>query len=321
MAKITALTADAAVLDTDVTVTVEDPGGTPVTKTATWATIGVLFAARSETLTNKTINGASNTLTVRLANDITGFGANVAAALATFSSANIAAACTDETGTGALVFATSPTLTTPKIADSSGGQTYNVVVSDLAANRNVTLPLLGADDTFVFAAFAQTLTNKTIDLANNTLAFTSAQLAAACTNETGSGSLVFGTSPTLTTPQVNGGRIEATTFRWDGETTNASTGTLNNVSLGGNRILRFTHASGATITGFDATGVEDGEALLVRSIGNVLTLNHEDAGSSAGNRMTLPGAVARSQSGSVVGIFIYDATAARWFMPSGWYVA
>lgn len=62
MAKITALTADATVLDTDLCVTVEDPSGTPVTKKATWATIGVLFAARSETLTNKTISGASNTI-------------------------------------------------------------------------------------------------------------------------------------------------------------------------------------------------------------------------------------------------------------------
>lgn len=116
----------------------------------------------AQTLTNKTVDGASNTLTVRIANDVTGLGANVAAFLATPSSANLAAAVTDETGTGALVLASTPTLTTPKIADSSGGQTYNVVVSDLAANRNVTLPLLGADDTFVFAAFTQTLTNKTV---------------------------------------------------------------------------------------------------------------------------------------------------------------
>ena len=48
----------------------------------------------------------------------------------------------------------------------------------------------------------ETLTNKTIDLASNTLIATSAQIAAAVTNETGSGLLVFATSPTLTTPVI-----------------------------------------------------------------------------------------------------------------------
>ena len=66
----------------------------------------------TQTLTNKTINGANNTLTVRLASDITGFGTGVATFLATPSSANLASAVTDETGSGALVFGTSPAFTT-----------------------------------------------------------------------------------------------------------------------------------------------------------------------------------------------------------------
>ncbi len=53
--------------------------------------------------------------------DITNWGANVATFLATPSSANLAAAVTGETGTGALVFAESPTLTTPTI---SGAVTF-----------------------------------------------------------------------------------------------------------------------------------------------------------------------------------------------------
>ena len=44
----------------------------------------------------------------------------------------------------------------------------------------------------------QTLTNKTIDLASNTLTATSAQLAAALSDETGTGSVVFSASPALT---------------------------------------------------------------------------------------------------------------------------
>lgn len=73
----------------------------------------------SQTLTNKTIDGANNTLTVRLASDITGFGSGVASFLATPTSSNLISAITDETGTGSLVFATSPTLTTPNIGVAS----------------------------------------------------------------------------------------------------------------------------------------------------------------------------------------------------------
>jgi hypothetical protein len=44
----------------------------------------------------------------------------------------------------------------------------------------------------------QTLTNKTINLASNTLVATSAQIAAAVSDETGTGALVFAGSPALT---------------------------------------------------------------------------------------------------------------------------
>ena len=47
--------------------------------------------------------------------DITGLGTNVHAFLATPSSANLANAMTDETGTTNLAFATSPTLVTPDL--------------------------------------------------------------------------------------------------------------------------------------------------------------------------------------------------------------
>ena len=58
---------------------------------------------------------------------------------------------------------TSAVLTTPQINDTSADHQYVVAVSELAADRNVTLPLLTGDDTFVFANHTQTLTNKTID--------------------------------------------------------------------------------------------------------------------------------------------------------------
>jgi hypothetical protein len=76
---------------------------------------GTLVTGATQTLTNKTIDGASNTLTVRIANDVSGLGAGVATFLNTPSSANLASAVTDETGTGALVFANTPTLVTPEL--------------------------------------------------------------------------------------------------------------------------------------------------------------------------------------------------------------
>lgn len=56
---------------------------------------------------------------------ITGLGTNVATWLATPSSANLAAAVTDETGSGALVFATSPTLVTPALGTPASGVLTN----------------------------------------------------------------------------------------------------------------------------------------------------------------------------------------------------
>jgi hypothetical protein len=64
--------------------------------------------ATAQTLTNKTISGADNTLNVRIANDVSGLGTGIATFLADPTSFNLASAITNETGSGLLVFATSP---------------------------------------------------------------------------------------------------------------------------------------------------------------------------------------------------------------------
>ena len=56
---------------------------------------------------------------------ITGLATGVATFLATSSSANLASAVTDETGSGSLVFATSPTLVTPALGTPSSGTLTN----------------------------------------------------------------------------------------------------------------------------------------------------------------------------------------------------
>ena len=64
---------------------------------------------------------------------------------------------------------TTATLTTPKINDLSSDHTYDIAGSELTASRTVTLPLLTGNDVFVFESHTQTLTNKTINVDNNTV--------------------------------------------------------------------------------------------------------------------------------------------------------
>lgn len=70
------------------------------------------------------MSGASIT-GVPISTGVSGLGTNVATFLATPSSANLAAALTDETGTGANVFATSPTLVTPVLGTPTSGTLTN----------------------------------------------------------------------------------------------------------------------------------------------------------------------------------------------------
>lgn len=73
---------------------------------------GALGTPSSGTLTNAT--------GLPVSTGISGLAAGVAAFLATPSSANLATAVTDETGSGALVFANTPTLVTPNIGAATG---------------------------------------------------------------------------------------------------------------------------------------------------------------------------------------------------------
>jgi hypothetical protein len=78
---------------------------------------------------------------------ITSFGSGVATWLGTPSSANLAAAVTDETGTGALVFANSPALVTPALGTPASGVVTNLTgTASININGTVgaTTPAAGA---------------------------------------------------------------------------------------------------------------------------------------------------------------------------------
>jgi len=81
--------------------------------TGTLSVSGVATLGAGAILNTPASGTATNLTGLPISTGVSGLGTNVAAFLATPSSANLAAALTDETGTGALVFGTSPTLTTP----------------------------------------------------------------------------------------------------------------------------------------------------------------------------------------------------------------
>ena len=78
---------------------------------------------------------------------ITSFGAGVATWLGTPSSANLAAAVTDETGTGALVFANTPTLVTPVLGTPTSGNLSNCTADGTNAVGYRNVPKSGSDKT------------------------------------------------------------------------------------------------------------------------------------------------------------------------------
>ena len=105
------------------------------------------------------------------------------------TSAQLLGVLSDETGSGAAVFAISPTLVTPALGTPASGVMTNatgtasgLTAGNVTTNANLTGHITSSGNAAVLGSF------------------TSAQLATALTNETGSGSAVFGTSPTLVTP-------------------------------------------------------------------------------------------------------------------------
>lgn len=87
----------------------------------------------------------TNATGLPIATGVSGLGANIATFLATPTSANLAAAVTDETGSGALVFATSPALTTPDIGVATG--TSLSVTSGVTAYSGTAIPAGGTTGT------------------------------------------------------------------------------------------------------------------------------------------------------------------------------
>jgi hypothetical protein len=127
------------------------------------------------------------------------------------TSAQLAGVISDETGSGALVFATSPTLTTPVLGVASATSINKVAITAPATSATLTIAdgkTLTASNTLTFtgtdASSVAFGTGGTVAYTGGTLAqfaaTTSAQLAGIISDETGTGALVFANTPTLVTP-------------------------------------------------------------------------------------------------------------------------
>lgn len=149
------------------------------TGTTTSTGTGSLVLATSPTLVTPVLGTPSSvTLTngtgLPISTGVSGLGTGVATYLATPSSANLLAAMTDETGTGALVFANTPTLVNPIIGAATG------------TSLNLTGNLSAAAGTFSSTLSAGATTLASASITNNatvggTLGVTGATTLAALT--------------------------------------------------------------------------------------------------------------------------------------------
>jgi hypothetical protein len=204
------------------------------------------------------------------------YAAGIQTFLATPSSANLRAAMTDETGTGLLVFNTTPTLVTPILGIPTSGTLTNCTglpigtgVSGLAAN---------------VATFLATPS--------------SANLAAALTDETGTGANVFANTPTLVTPVIGaatGTSLALTSFlsTVGSIINNGGTGKVGYAAGAGGTVTQATSKStGVTLSKQSGQIIMDAAALnasttvsfvLTNTIieaNDVLILNHVSAGTA-----------------------------------------
>ena len=131
------------------------------------------------------------------------YAAGIQTFLANPSSANLRAAMTDETGTGLLVFNTSPTFITPVLGTVTSGN----ISACTSTSMVMVTPILGTPTSGTLTnctglPIATGVSNLGTGVATFLTTPSSANLAAVLTDETGTGAAVFANTPTLVTPVI-----------------------------------------------------------------------------------------------------------------------
>ena len=185
---------------------------------------------------------------------------------ASTSSAELAGVISDETGTGSLVFATSPTLIAPALGNATATTINKVTITVPAAGSTLTIAdgkTLTASNTLTFTGTDASSVNfsdgGTVTYTKNKLnvfsSTTSAELAGVISDETGTGALVFATSPTLSTSVVTDSssfnliNTIATTVNFAGAATTTNISDSGNINLGSSTSATTTVKVGGAISG------------------------------------------------------------------------
>jgi len=210
------------------------------------------------------------------------------------TSAELRGVISDETGTGSLVFATSPTLVTPVLGTVAAGSVLTNATG-LPISSGVSGLATGV------ATFLGTPS--------------SANLAAAITNETGSGSLVFGTSPTIgtptiTSPTVTGLTLNDSSIVFEGATADAFETTLTVTDPTADRTITLPDITGTVITTGD-TGTVTGTMI---ASGTIVDADVSASAAIAKTKLALTGTITSSDitNDTIVDGDINTAAAIAW---------